>query len=172
MTSRRTFLVTGMLGAAALAAGGGFALLRRTAAGPGVAIDDDARSVVAAIVPALLADALPADPQIRRAAIVETVDGVALAIAGLPPRSRKELGQLFGLLGFAPARRALAGVSAPWGDAPVADVEGFLADWRDSGWALKRSAYDALHQLIYAAWYANPRSWPDIGYPGPPQLFA
>ena len=36
--------------------------------------------------------------------------------------------------------------------------------------ALKRSAYDALHQLILAAWYGNGRSWAGIGYPGPPKL--
>jgi hypothetical protein len=39
-----------------------------------------------------------------------------------------------------------------------------------SGFMLLRSAYDALHQLVFAAWYGNPRSWPAIGYAGPPVL--
>ena len=37
---------------------------------------------------------------------------------------------------------------------------------------LQRTAYDALHQIIFAAWYGNPRSWPAIGYAGPPELFS
>ena len=49
-------------------------------------------------------------------------------------------------------------------------MDAFLRAWQSSGWALKRTAYDALHQLVIAAWYANPRSWPTIGYPGPPSL--
>ena len=172
MITRRTFLVTGALGAAALAAGGGVALLRHKGAARAEAMDGDARTVVEAIVPAMLGDALPADPNLRGAAVGETVDGVARAMAGLPPAARKELHQLFGLLAFAPTRLAFAGVASPWQSAPAADVEAFLARWRDSRWSLKKSAYDALHQLIYAAWYANPRSWPAIGYPGPPKLFA
>jgi hypothetical protein len=170
MVSRRTFLVTGTLGAAALAAAGGIALLRRGRTPAPTAFDAEQRDIVAAIVPALLGSALPAEPAQRVLAIDETVAGVARAYAGLPPAARTELGQLFSLLAFAPARRGLAGVAAPWSTATSEEVGTFLAAWRDSGWALKRSAYDAFHQLIYAAWYGNPRSWPAIGYPGPPAL--
>jgi hypothetical protein len=91
-------------------------------------------------------------------------------VLALPPAARSELGQLFSLLALAPARRAFAGVASPWEEAGIAEVGAFLDRWRDSGWALKRSAYDALHQLVIAAWYANPRAWPAIGYPGPPVL--
>jgi len=27
-----------------------------------------------------------------------------------------------------------------------------------------------LHQLVFAAWYADPRAWPATGYAGPPSL--
>jgi hypothetical protein len=30
-----------------------------------------------------------------------------------------------------------------------------------------RSAYQALHDLVLGAWYANPANWDAIGYPGP-----
>jgi hypothetical protein len=172
MPSRRTFLVTGTLGAATLATAGGIAWMRRAAAPPPPSLDDDARAILAAIVPAMLAGALPTTLSARDEAITATVTGVERAIAGLPPASRKELGELFALLAFAPARRALAGVASPWAQASVAEVDAFLTAWRGSRWALKRSAYDAFHQLIIAAWYANPRSWPAIGYPGPPVLVA
>ena len=126
--------------------------------------------IVRAIVPAMLAGALPSAPAERASAIDDTTAGVDRAIAGLPPAAQDELGQLFTLLSVGVGRRMIAGVASPWEEAPARDVDAFLTDWRDSSWSLKRSAYDALHQLIFAAWYANPRSWPAIGYPGPPHI--
>jgi hypothetical protein len=49
-------------------------------------------------------------------------------------------------------------------------VAGFLAAWRSSRLALLQSAYAALHDLSFGAWYAQPESWTDIGYPGPPEI--
>ena len=96
--------------------------------------------------------------------------GVARAVAGLPPATQKELGELFALLGFAPARLLAARVGPHWSSASPDDVAAFLERWRTSGLSLLRSAYDALHQLVLAAWYGNPRAWPAIGYAGPPKL--
>ena len=166
---RRTFLTLGAASAAALAAAGWWvSLARRTPQAR--ALDEEATGIIAAIVPAMLDGALPAAGSERASAIAQTVAGVDRAVLGLPPAARAELGQLFALLSLAPARRAFAGVASPWAEADVAEVGAFLDRWRDSGWALKRSAYDALHQLVIAAWYANPRSWPALGYPGPPPV--
>ena len=144
----------------------------RAQAVPDPPLDADANAIVSAIVPALLANALPDDPAERGAAIDETVRNVALAIGGLAPSARGELNELFSLLAFAPARIALARVVPPWDRATPAEVAAFLDRWRTSGWKLMRSAYNALHQLVYAAWYGNPRSWRAIGYDGPPALVA
>jgi hypothetical protein len=166
---RRTFLTLGIASAATLAAAGWWAVLRKRS-DPLRALDDDATSIVAAIVPAMLDGALPGEASERKAAIAQTVGNVDRAIQGLPTSARAELGQLFALLALPPARRAFAGVASPWAEAGMDEISAFLDRWRDSGWALKRSAYDALHQLILAAWYGNPRSWAGIGYPGPPKL--
>ena len=175
MTSRRTFLVTGLAGGAALT----FVWWWRersvpttvvAALQPLAALDLEAPAILAAIVPVILAGALPDDPAARRSAIDETVAGVARAVAGLPPATQKELGDLFALLGFAPARLLAARVGAHWATASAEDVAAFLERWRTSGISLLRSAYDALHQLVLAAWYGNPRAWPAIGYAGPPKL--
>jgi hypothetical protein len=163
---RRTFLALGVTGAALAAAAGWWTLVRRDAG----AADSSRDAIVRAIVPAMLAGALPADRAARAASIDETVAGVARAIAGLPSPAQHELSQLFALLDLDVARRAFAGVAPPWHEATEAEVGAFLARWQQSGWALKRSAYDALHQLVLAAWYGNPRSWAAIGYPGPPAL--
>ena len=168
---RRRFLQAGLAGAAALAIAGGIAWFRRRVdvAATAPALGADARDVVRAIVPSMLAGALP-DGADRTAAVDECVDGVDRAIAGLPPSARAELAQLFALLTLGAGRRAFAGVPSAWRDATRGEVDAFLASWQSSAWALKRTAYDALHQLVIAAWYANPRSWPAIGYPGPPEL--
>ena len=146
--TRRRILKAGLAGAVALAIGGGIAWFRgRTdAAAAAPAFDADARGIVRAVARSLL--------------------------AGLPPASRRELAELFALLSLAAGRRMFAGVASPWSEASRAEIDAVLAAWQSSGWSLKRTAYDALHQLVLAAWYANPRSWPAIGYPGPPVLAA
>jgi hypothetical protein len=163
---RRHFLVLGAAGAATLAVAGWWTWIRR----PGApSAEQDAAAIVAAIVPSMLDGALPTGPD-RGIAVAETVDNVGRAIAGLPPASRAELAQLFGLLALPAGRRLFAGVPSPWPEASAAEVGAFLDAWQRSGWSLKRSAYDGLHQLVLAAWYGNPRSWGPIGYPGPPRL--
>ena len=170
--NRRRFLKTGLAGAAALAIAGGIAWIRRVGtAAVAPSLDDDARSIVRAIVPAMLAGALPASDPERALAVDETVMGVDRAIAGLPPASRGELAQLFALLSLGVGRLACSQAWLPRGATRRAKRSTRSStSWRSSGWSLKRTAYDALHQLVIAAWYANPRSWPSIGYPGPPVL--
>lgn len=165
--NRRRFLLVGATGAAALAAAGLWTWLARPRASE---VEAETDAILVAIVPALLDGALPPDGLARTAAIRETVDRVHRAIAGLAPHARAELGQLFALLALPVGRRVFAGVAEPWREAPGADVAQFLSSWQASGWSLKRTAYDALHQLVFAAWYADPRSWDAIRYPGPPKL--
>jgi hypothetical protein len=123
-----------------------------------------------ALVPALLDGALPARAPERQAAVAETVDAISAALAGLPPLTRDELHALFALLAFAPVRIAVAGVDAGWDKAVLDDARAFVERLRKSRIPQKRAAYDALHQLTLAAWYASPRAWPAIGYAGPPRL--
>jgi hypothetical protein len=131
------------------------------------ALDAGARAIVAAIAPVMLAGALPGNDPVL---LQETVAGVEQAIAGLPPTVRKEVDQLFALLSFAPTRALVAGVWTPWDAASPASIGAFLDRWRGSRLTLLRSAYGALHQLVFAAWYGNSNAWPAIGYAGPPSL--
>jgi len=171
MISRRTFITTGIFGAAALAAA---YWLRGPHAPAGNAslrvLDADAQAIMGAVVPVLLAGALPASAERQRRAIEDTVRGIDVAVAGLPPAAQKEIAQLFTLLALPPARWALAHVTVPWNEAPEAEVRAFLERFRTSSFDLLRSAYGAMHQLTFAAWYGNPESWNAIGYAGPPDL--
>jgi hypothetical protein len=169
--SRRRFLAVSGVSAALLAAGGALAWPRGTDPAPHLSRDGDARRIVRALAPSLLADALPdarRAPAEAASARDDVVHETLAGIDGLPPHARRELAQLFALLAFAPARIVLAGLGADWDDASRADVDAMLAAWRDSRLELKRAAYDALHALVAGAWYGNPRSWARIGYPGPP----
>ena len=171
MISRRTFITTGIFGAAALATA---YWLRGPHAPAGDAslrvLDADAQAIMGAIVPVLLAGALPAPANARTQAVAETVRGIDTAITGLSPSAQDELRQLFALLALPPARLAIARVSEPWTRASEAEVRACLDRFRGSSLTLLRSAYAALHQLTFAAWYGNPASWVRIGYPGPPEL--
>ncbi len=165
---RRTFLKVGGFAALALAAGGG--IYRYThPAGPArpFVLDGEAKSALDAIVPAMLAGALPADAVARRGAVERTTASVHQAILGLPLGTQKEVQDLFGLLALAPARRVLTGVSGGWAAASPETVASFLQDWRTHRLGMLQTAYHALHDLIIGSWYADPAAWSAIGYPGP-----
>jgi hypothetical protein len=170
--TRRTLLKAGVAGVAALVLARWLyttvSAPQRTATGVS-ALDSDARAILAAIIPVLLDGALPIGPD-AAVARDEALAGAGQAIAGLPPSVRSELDRLFALLAFAPTRCLVAGVWSPWPDASRESVAAFLRRWRDSRFALLRSAYEALHQIVLGAWYGNPNAWGAIGYPGPPSL--
>jgi hypothetical protein len=169
MPGRRRFLKFGLVSGLLLAAVG---VVRaqpgyRAAAGSDTlqVLGEADREVLAAIAPAILAGTGAAGP-----AFAAAIGSVDRAIAGLPPHLQDEVRQLLALLASWPGRRWVAGVGVPWREASVAEVSAFLERWRFSRWALLQQGYHALHDLVLAAWYAWPDSWPAIGYPGPPEV--
>jgi hypothetical protein len=162
-SSRRSFLKVGLLGTLALATAGGLYRITRPAETPGpFVMDDAARSVLAAVIPAMLKDAVTSSADVN-AAMKRAVD----AIHGLPLSAQKEVQDLFALLALGPSRRLLAGVPDDWDHAKPADVAAFLQDWRFSRIALFQGAYLGLHDLITGSWYSHESTWAAIGYPGP-----
>jgi len=173
MLTRRQFIKAGIIGGAALAAAGLFysrGLKEAPSAAGSPGLTAAGRTVIAAVVPAILAGGLPEAGEARSKAIARTVDGVGVAIAGLSAAAQKELAELFALLDIAPARMLLAGVWPRWEEATPAEVAAFLEGWRTSRLGLLRSAYAALHDLVLGAWYGTPDTWDAIGYPGPPEI--
>ena len=156
--TRRQFIQAGLGGSALLLAAG-------CAKGPGSNAE-----VLRALVPVVLAGALPTEARARADAIGETVEAFDRAVGGLAPAIQDEIGDLLALLAFPPTRIAVAGLWARWSEASAADIGAFLDGWRASRFELKRSGYRALTQLIQGSWYDNPRAWALIGYPGPPAI--
>lgn len=165
--SRRAFLKAGAAGAVALLFVRSLNAAELPDASSGRALPRAAKDIFAAIVPVLLDGALPTGAE-SAGARSETLRAIEDAIAGLPSAARNELADLVSLLDFAPTRCLLAGVWSPWSEASSASIAAFLDRWRESRFTLLRSAYGALHQIVFAAWYAQPRAWAAIGYAGPP----
>jgi hypothetical protein len=160
---RREFIQVGLAGAALLATA-------RWAMAD-AALDTRTREIVRAIVPVVLAGALPAEESTRAKAIDETVEAFGRAVSALAPAIQEELGQMFSFLAFGPTRLASTGIFS-WREAKADDIARFLEEWRHSRFELKRAGYRALTQLIQGAWFDNPLAWKVIGYPGPPDLAA
>jgi hypothetical protein len=168
--TRRRFLVVGLGSAAILSAAGWWAMRPGRPAAGLRTLDEDGAAFVTALVPAVLAGSLPKEDAARREAIRDTVAAFDRAVSGLTPAVQSELGQLFALVTIAPSRRLIAGVARPWAEASVEEVSAFLAGWRNGRLDLMRAGYQALTQLLIAAWYGNPAAWAAIGYAGPPSL--
>ena len=170
MTTRRRFLQVGLASAALLAT---VRYLERSEAAPAPnhrVLDAGAVLIVAAFVPVVLEGSLPEEPEARAHAIRETVEGFDRAVSGMSLPTQKEVDQLFGVLRFGPTRLAFTGLWQPVEESPPEEVSAFLARWRHSRFEIQRAGYQALSQLILAAWYDNPSSWTVIGYPGPPKI--
>jgi hypothetical protein len=171
MLTRRQFLKVGVASGLVLAGAGWFALRRGRAPAAGFLwLDERAAKIVAALVPAVLEGSLPMTEPARREAIRDVIAAFDRAIAGLAPVVQEEIDQLFSLLGLAAGRFIVAGVRSSWAEATGEEVAAFLKRWRTSRFGLLRAGYQALTQLIVAAWYGNPESWERIGYTGPPKL--
>ena len=169
---RRHFIQAGVCGAALLALARWIDRPLEAASLPAPRHFLDARGMktVGALVPVVLAGALPADEAARRVAIGEIVAAFDRAVTGLAIPVQQEIGELFSFLHTPPLRVAFAGLWAPVEESTPQQLVEFLGRWRDSPFALQRASYRALTQLIQAAWYGNPASWASIGYAGPPAL--
>ena len=85
MISRRTFIAAGLAGTAALVVARWLQRPHsRATAAARRALDADGEAIMTAIVPVLLAGALPTAVGERTAAIAETLTHIDAAIAGLP----------------------------------------------------------------------------------------
>jgi hypothetical protein len=146
-------LKLGAAGGALLAAGGFVAWFA------GRDATEDRHDVLVGAIGAVLDGALPADPADRAAAIDATLAGVEAANAGLAPAAAA-----------APTRLVLTGHTHSWREAGLQETAAVLQAWRTHRLALLRSAYQALHDLVTGAWYADERHWAAIGYPGPPSI--
>ncbi|MBC7991968.1 MAG: hypothetical protein H7Z15_01820 [Rhizobacter sp.] len=163
---RRNFLKLGGGAAAFLAlVGGGVALFH-----PGLEqgrLSAAGRDVFLAVARGVLDGSLPADAAQRSAALQAHLSRLDDVLFAFPPGVQDELSQLLALLAAAPGRATLAGLHVSWSAANTAQIQSALQGMRTSSLALRQQAYHALRDLTNAAYYADARIWPLMGYPGP-----
>jgi hypothetical protein len=166
---RRGVLALGAISSLTLLLGGGSLALVQ----PGLRdakLTASGREVFAGAARALLEGVLPAQDASRRTALNGLLDRIDGLVAVLPAHSQAELSQLLALLASAPGRRAFAGLAAPWSDASIGDIGSALQSLRTSALALRNQAYQALHDIVGAAWFSDAGTWTLLAYPGPRDL--
>lgn len=166
---RRGLLKLGLASAALLAVAGGSAMLLRPAMEAG-RFTPSARKLLQALGAAMLDGSLPPQPAKANEALTEMVQRLEQLVAALPAATRQELQQLLALLQALAGRRLIAGVEDDWELVSVARVQQALQSMRLSRLTLRRQAYQALHDLVAAAYYSEPATWSAVGYPGPIRL--
>lgn len=166
---RRTLLTLGVVGAAALALAGGTLALIQPARRDAV-FTDPAQAMLRAVARAVLAGLLPSDTAAESAALSAHLSRLQTTIAGMPAAMQSEVDELLTIVSSAPGRRALVGLAVAWDSASAPAVTAALQDMRTSSLALRQQAFHALRDLTNAAYFADPSTWPAIGYPGPRDL--
>ncbi len=167
---RRTLLQLGVASAALVAiAGGGAALMHERAWRDGKLLPAG-RRVLAAVARAVLDDSLPGDPSAQSAAVDSHLLRLETTVSAMPTHTQREVADLLALLAMPPLRATFAGLTAPWEQASVADVQAALQSLRHSSLLLRRQAYNALRDLTHAAYFADASTWPLLRYPGPRAL--
>ena len=169
--TRRTFIKAGAVGTAALVTAGAYQgwRLRASVLDESAALPPAGRQLFAAVLPAFLDGMVPTNawtPEL----MASTLDAVEKTVRALPPHARAELRQLFALLDTHPTRFALTGIWSNWSRVDAATAKKFLERWRFGSNVMFASAYQALHDISYGSWYANPANWPSVGYPGPTRI--
>lgn len=164
---RRTWLKLGAVSAAVLIVAGGTVALLEPGLQPVGRLSPGAQDVFTSVARAILDGTLPREPAERQAALAGLIERIDALVQALAPHAQAELSQLLGILGTGVGRRALAGLAADWRSASVAEVQQALQSMRASRLALRLQSYQALHDIVGAAYFSDASTWPTLGYPGP-----
>ncbi|MDH4290543.1 MAG: hypothetical protein OEV65_17525 [Aquincola sp.] len=168
---RRTLLGLGVAGAVALAlAGAGAALLLSTPTWRDGRLLPTGRRVLRGVARAVLDGSLSDDPTSQSAALEAHLARMDATLSAMPPTTQREVAGLLTLLATAPGSLALTGLSQPWHEAPVDALQRTLQSMRLSTLGLRRQVYQALRDLTHAAYFADPSTWAQLGYPGPAKV--
>jgi hypothetical protein len=167
---RRTLLGLGVVSGAVLAlAGGGAAFLYERVWQDGKFLPAG-RLVLASVARAVLDGSLPIDRAAQALALEGHLTRLEATLNAMPSHTQQEVADLLALLAIPPLRITFVGLSSPWEQAAVTDVQSALQSMRQSSLLLRRQAYNALRDLTHAAYFAEASTWPLLRYPGPRAL--
>jgi hypothetical protein len=168
--SRRGFLKKGLFGGLLLAVGGGTWLALKKGARVSLPADlqvlDERRWPV---VLALVDRFIPARTGFPSAASLDTAKGVDTILTLVDESSRVEIRQLLMLFENALPNFLFGLRTTPFTLLSPQEQDEVLQEWMTSRVPLRRTGFLALRTLVMSAYYANPATWPAVGYPGPPK---
>jgi hypothetical protein len=171
LLSRRGLLKAGLLGSAAVWAGGQLGCRRGSPAGVAghrLALSMRGEEIMRAVIPVVLGDLLPAEGAAREQALEAGLASLDDYLAHLSLPLQEEARDVFETLDLLPVRLLLVGTWNRWRDASPEAIESFLRSARQSRFDLLRRMYAFLQSMAELAWFGQPAAWPAIGYPGPP----
>lgn len=173
MLTRRSIIKRGIFGGAllALAGAGGLALRR----GAGVALPAGGLKVLGAREYAVLSAVARRLVVPKPGAPTPDALGVAAECDRVLERADEttqvELRQLLVLFENALAGFLLSGRITPFTRLEPEAQDAVLHEWMTSRLVLRRTGYQALRALVTAVYYGDPKTWPSVGYGGPPKGF-
>jgi hypothetical protein len=163
---RRSLLKLGAVSATVLLLAGGAAALFQPGLQQG-RLTASAQAIFSSLARAFLDGTLPPNPVAQQAALAGLLQRIDVMVLGFPPHAQAELSQLLGILGTSLGRRTLAALPTDWHDASVAQVQDGLQLMRQSSLAMRVQSYQALHDIVGAAYFSDASTWATLGYPGP-----
>lgn len=169
-TGRRRFLKLGLIATATVAVIDGVLVwVERPFTKVGT-LSASGRQIFRAVAATVLDGSLPADGREREAQLDQHLQRLDIVLNALPAPTQREIGQLLSLMGNPITRYPLTTLVPAWPDATPAEASQALDAMRRSTNTLRQQAYHAIRDLTNAAFYADPTSWPLMGYPGPTTL--
>ncbi len=168
--SRRGFLKKGLFGGAILALGGGVFLATRPSAQ--LALPPEGLLVLSAseyaVLNVLAPRFIPSKPGFPSTQAVRVAFACDRILAQVDESSLKELKQLIMLFENALPVFLFSGRTQAFTALDVAAQEQVLLEWSTSKLTLRRTGFSALRGVVMAAYYGSSKTWPAVGYPGPP----
>lgn len=169
--TRRQLVRRGVVGtvliAAAGAAGAFWWPTRRRRPRPGLRVlDEREASILGAVAETMLAIE-PGAPQADAVDVVGRVDAV---LTRSPADVQREFSRLLRVFENGATGLATASGWTSFTAASRSSREKRLHAWQTSRVALFRTGFQAMKRFCGACYYSSPRSWPAIGYPGPPDI--
>ncbi len=168
--SRRGFLKKGLLGGVVLAMGGGGYLLTRPSVDvpvPGeglLVLTAKEFAVLSALAPRLV-PARAGFPSVDDIRVAFNCDRI---LAQVDESALQELKQLLMLFENALPNFLFGGRTTPFTRLSTSDQDAVLWEWMSSALTIRRTGFLALRGLVMAAYYGSSKTWPAVGYPGPP----
>jgi hypothetical protein len=166
--SRRGVIKAGLLGTAIAALGGVSLALRPSRVikpRAGLRVLTDRQYAVLTVVAERLCPATKTQPGARAIDVAALVDQ---RLVGAEKDTQAAIGMLLDVFENALTGALFGERLAPFTQLNETEQNRVLAQWRASTVGFRRSVFGALNGLISSTYFGDARTWPGVGYAGPP----